>query len=89
MDVVDKHRQMIELAMNEPENLVLVIQYFDPHKRRITQRTVSPIRWSGPWQFQAQCLARQQLRTFKLGRVRNVRFKHAADVEIPEKILIC
>lgn len=75
---------MIQIAMNEPDNLVLVMQYFDRNVNRLTLRTISPTKWDGHRKFYATCLSKQDVRSFILSNVRNLQFKHASQVAMPE-----
>jgi predicted DNA-binding transcriptional regulator YafY len=73
-------RQMIQRAMHQSDDLVVMFEYCDA-KGATTRRVVSPIRFLG--RFLALCLSREEPRQFYLDRCQNVRLARAADFLMP------
>ena len=75
-------KNLISKAMQDPDNLVIELQYTDSKKRQ-TRRVVSPIRFVTPNSFIALCLCREEPRVFTLKDCRNVSLKPAWDYLMP------
>jgi len=80
-----QHRAAIELAMREPDNLVLKITYLDS-RGSATERIVSPIRYLTTERLQVYCLGREAVRTLKLVGIMGVQFVPSSSVLAPEAI---
>ena len=78
-------RQLIQRAMQQADDLVVVFDYVDAHGVA-TRRVASPIRFLGPDRFLALCLCREEPRSFALGQCRNVRLDLAANYLMPVAI---
>ena len=75
-------RQKIRRAMNDPDGLVLIFEYFDK-KGNHTRRVVSPIRFVTNKRFLGLCLCREEPRMFQLDRMNNVRLARAHEFLMP------
>ena len=80
-------KNLISQAMQDPDNLVIELQYTDRKKQR-TRRIVSPIRFLSPDTFIALCLCREEPRVFSLGDCQNVSLKPAWDYLMPVEMEI-
>ncbi len=78
-------RGLIEAVMNRSDDLVAVIGYRDEWGR-VTERTVSPIRFLDQGRFLALCLCRQEPRTLYLGRCLTIRVAPASEIMAPVKM---
>lgn len=74
--------RILRRAMGNPDELVVEMQYADS-QGRITQRTISPIRFVGSDRVLALCLCREEPRQFYLNRCSAVRLLRAEDVLMP------
>jgi len=80
-------KDLISQAMQDPDNLVIELQYTDQKKRQ-TRRVVSPIRFVAPDRFIALCLCREEPRVFSLSDCRNVSLKPAWDYVMPVEMVV-
>lgn len=74
---------IINCAMREPDRWVVRIAYRDL-KGVITQRTVSPIRWTTRGTFRALCLGRAEPRQFMLRSIQSAELVAASSVIMGE-----
>lgn len=75
-------KNLISKAMQDPDNLVIELQYTD-RKKQQTRRVVSPIRFVSPDRFMALCLCREEPRIFTINDCNNVSLKPAWDYLMP------
>ena len=75
-------KNLISKAMQDPDNLVIELQYTD-RKKQQTRRVVSPIRFVSADRFMALCLCREEPRVFSIRDCRNVALKPAWDYLMP------
>ncbi len=80
-------KNLIAQAMQDPDNLVIELQYTDRKKQK-TQRIVSPIRFLSPDRFMALCLCREEPRIFTIGHCHNVSLKPAWDYLMPVEMVV-
>lgn len=80
-------KELIFQAMQDPDNLVIELQYTD-RKKQQTRRIVSPIRFVGPDRFIALCLCREEPRVFEISDCRNVSLKPAWDYLMPVEMVV-
>lgn len=79
-------RQILRRAMQQPDDLVILLDYTDS-KGVESSRVVSPIRFLSKDRFLALCLCREEPRQFHLDRCRNARLGLASDVMMPMPML--
>lgn len=75
-------RQIIQRAMQQSDDLVMMIDYTDS-QGMACRRVVSPIRFLSQDRFLAICLCREEPRQFVMNRCGNVRLVPASDVLMP------
>ena len=75
-------KNLISKAMQDPDNLVIELQYTD-RKQQQTRRVVSPIKFVSADRFMALCLCREEPRVFSMNECRNVALKPAWDYLMP------
>ena len=80
-------RALIQRAMQQSEDLVLVFNYCDANCF-VSRRVVSPIRFMANGSFLALCLSREAPRQFYFDRCRNVRIDLATNYVMPVE-LVC
>ena len=80
-------KNLISRAMQDPDNLVIEIQYKD-RKNQETRRVVSPIRFVSSDRFMALCLCREEPRVFTISECREVSLKPAWDYLMPVEMVI-
>ncbi|AMV34430.1 hypothetical protein VN12_20060 [Pirellula sp. SH-Sr6A] len=80
-----KEMVAINRAMQNPDDLVVQLQYIDK-AGIITERVISPIRWLGGQSLLALCLCRETPRRFELARCSQIRLVRADDVLMPVPI---
>lgn len=80
-------KNLISQAMQDPDNLVIELQYKD-RKNCETRRIVSPIRFLSPDRFIALCLCREEPRVFSINECRNVSLKPAWDYLMPVEMVV-
>lgn len=80
-------RRLIAKSMRDPDHWVIKIRYEDS-KGEITDRHVSPIKWSSANSFLALCLSRESPRLFHQQNVHAVRLVPAHEVQMPSPIVI-
>ena len=80
-------KNLISQAMQDPDNLVIELQYTD-RKKQQTRRVVSPIRFLSPDRFIALCLCREEPRVFSLCDCQNVSLKPAWDYLMPVEMVV-
>ena len=80
-------KNLISQAMQDPDNLVIELQYTD-RKKQQTRRIVSPIRFLSPDRFIALCLCREEPRVFSLSDCQNVSLKPAWDYLMPVEMVV-
>jgi predicted DNA-binding transcriptional regulator YafY len=78
-------KNLISKAMQDPDNLVIELQYTD-RKQQQTRRVVSPIRFVSADRFMALCLCREEPRIFTINDCRNVSLKPAWDYLMPVEL---
>lgn len=79
-------RQILRRAMQQPDDLVILLDYTDS-KGNESRRVVSPIRFLARDRFLALCLCREEPRQFHLERCRNAKLGRASDVMMPMPML--
>ncbi|WP_425616876.1 hypothetical protein NA78x_000537 [Anatilimnocola sp. NA78] len=75
-------RQLIQRAIRQSDDLVLVFDYQDS-KGATTRRVVSPVRFLAGDRFLALCLSREEPRQFYLNRCQNLRLDWANNFVMP------
>ena len=75
-------QKLLRLAMQNPDDLVLSLEYTDSKGQR-TERIVSPIRFLSQDRFLGLCLCRCEPRQFHLDRCSRLALKRAADYVMP------
>lgn len=78
-------RAMFNAALAAPDDLAVLVTYLDLEKK-LTLRTVSPIRYLTRSRILVYCLGREEPRSLYLERCLRVRLRHVADVLAPEQI---
>lgn len=82
---VEMARRLFNTALAAPDDLAVQVTYLDL-KRKLTIRTVSPIRYLTRSRILVYCLGREEPRSLYLQRCIRVRLRHVADVLAPEQI---
>ena len=82
---VEAARRLFSVAMAAPDDLAVQVTYLDLN-RKLTIRTVSPIRYLTRSRLLVYCLGREEPRSLYLQRCLRVRLRHVADVLAPEQI---
>jgi|LakMenE18May11ns_1017448.scaffolds.fasta_scaffold9947850_5 predicted DNA-binding transcriptional regulator YafY len=77
-----RSRAMLQRAMHQCDDLVVVFDYCDCHGRS-TRRVVSPIRFIGHDLFLGLCLSREAPRQFYRERCKNMRLALASSFVMP------
>ena len=80
-------KNLISKAMQDPDNLVIELDYTD-RKKCQTRRIVSPIRCVSPDRFIALCLCREEPRVFSIEACKNVSLKPAWDYLMPVEMVV-
>lgn len=82
---VEAARRFFNTALAAPDDLAVQVTYLDL-ERKLTIRTVSPIRYLTRSRLLVYCLGREEPRSLYLQRCLKVQLRHVADVLAPEKI---
>lgn len=82
---VEAARRLFSVALAAPDDLAVQVTYLDL-SRKLTIRTVSPIRYLTRSRILVYCLCRGEPRSLYLQRCVGVKLRHVADVLAPEQI---
>lgn len=85
MRIIKRYEKLLLIAYNDPERFVAFVKYMG-EGGRVTERTISPIKYVDHNHLLAWCLGRDALRSFKLNRIIHVRLRFTADVLPPEGV---
>jgi predicted DNA-binding transcriptional regulator YafY len=86
MQSLNERRSILGRAMRDPDNWAVVIRYRSRHGN-VTERTISPIRFTDTDRVLALCLGRESCRVFCLENILEATLQPSHEVVAPVAVV--